>query len=258
MFRRARNAANWRFNSNTALTLLARVPPILLNGRTESANWRRFSNLATKPRDQVVSGVSAWLSGRGGRWAQISRERGTPMSAITTSTHLTKRRTQLFGATALLLLVAHRRPRPGARPAARRSLRHPLLRHRARARWPVDRYPRHRRQHPRPAQSGSAAAGPALDQRAATQPGHRRETGQVFGVAFDDATPPNIYVTATAAFGLHRTARQRAVDARHVRPRRSRRDLQARRRERLQAGAVLGDPAERSAEHRRRARQHRV
>ena len=32
------------------------------------------------------------------------------------------------------------------------------------------------------------------------------QTGQVFGVAFDDATPPNIYVTATAAFGLHRTA----------------------------------------------------
>ena len=39
---------------------------------------------------------------------------------------------------------------------------------------PLDRYPRHRRQHPRPARSGSAAAGPALDQRAATQPGHRR------------------------------------------------------------------------------------
>ena len=28
----------------------------------------------------------------------------------------------------------------------------------------------------------------------------------MFGVAFDDANPPNIYVTATAAFGLHRTA----------------------------------------------------
>ncbi len=32
------------------------------------------------------------------------------------------------------------------------------------------------------------------------------QVGQVFGVAFDDATPPNIYVTATAAFGLHRTS----------------------------------------------------
>ncbi len=32
------------------------------------------------------------------------------------------------------------------------------------------------------------------------------EIGQVFGVALDDATPPNIYVTATAAFGLHRNA----------------------------------------------------
>ncbi len=33
-----------------------------------------------------------------------------------------------------------------------------------------------------------------------------REVGQVFGVALDNANPPNIYVTATAAFGLHRTA----------------------------------------------------
>src|SRR5262245_21130123 len=31
------------------------------------------------------------------------------------------------------------------------------------------------------------------------------QVGQVFGVAFDDATPPNIYLSATAAFGLHRT-----------------------------------------------------
>lgn len=30
------------------------------------------------------------------------------------------------------------------------------------------------------------------------------EVGQVFGVAFDTATPPNIYLAATAAFGLHR------------------------------------------------------
>ena len=29
--------------------------------------------------------------------------------------------------------------------------------------------------------------------------------GQVFGVALDDATPPNIYATATSAFGLHRS-----------------------------------------------------
>lgn len=31
------------------------------------------------------------------------------------------------------------------------------------------------------------------------------DIGQVFGVALDDASPPNIYLTATAAFGLHRT-----------------------------------------------------
>ena len=29
------------------------------------------------------------------------------------------------------------------------------------------------------------------------------EVGQVFGVALDDQTPPNIYLTATSAFGLH-------------------------------------------------------
>ncbi len=29
------------------------------------------------------------------------------------------------------------------------------------------------------------------------------EVGQVFGIALDDASPPNIYITATSAFGLH-------------------------------------------------------
>ncbi|MDH3581955.1 MAG: hypothetical protein OEM91_15200 [Hyphomicrobiales bacterium] len=32
------------------------------------------------------------------------------------------------------------------------------------------------------------------------------QVGQVFGVALDDASPPNIYLTATSAFGLHRNA----------------------------------------------------
>ncbi|MBZ0208330.1 MAG: DUF11 domain-containing protein [Hyphomicrobium sp.] len=32
------------------------------------------------------------------------------------------------------------------------------------------------------------------------------ETGQVFGVALDDAASPNIFLTATSAFGLHRTS----------------------------------------------------
>jgi hypothetical protein len=35
------------------------------------------------------------------------------------------------------------------------------------------------------------------------------EVGQVFGVALDDASPPNIYLTSTSAFGLHRTADNR-------------------------------------------------
>src|SRR3990172_632799 len=30
------------------------------------------------------------------------------------------------------------------------------------------------------------------------------KVGQVFGVALDDASPPNVYLTATSAFGLHR------------------------------------------------------
>ncbi len=32
------------------------------------------------------------------------------------------------------------------------------------------------------------------------------QVGQVFGIAIDNATPPNIYLTATSAFGLHRDA----------------------------------------------------
>ena len=32
------------------------------------------------------------------------------------------------------------------------------------------------------------------------------QVGQVFGVALDDANPPNVYLSATSAFGLHRTA----------------------------------------------------
>ncbi|MEJ1160446.1 hypothetical protein [Prosthecomicrobium sp. N25] len=32
------------------------------------------------------------------------------------------------------------------------------------------------------------------------------DVGQVYGVALDDQNPPNIYLTATSAFGLHRTA----------------------------------------------------
>jgi hypothetical protein len=32
------------------------------------------------------------------------------------------------------------------------------------------------------------------------------EVGQVFGVVLDDATPPNIYLSATSAFGLHLAA----------------------------------------------------
>ncbi len=36
-----------------------------------------------------------------------------------------------------------------------------------------------------------------------------QDIGQVFGIAFDDAEVPNIYLTATSAFGLHRTSDNR-------------------------------------------------
>ena len=35
------------------------------------------------------------------------------------------------------------------------------------------------------------------------QPVTASQVGQVFGIAFDDADPPNIYLTATSAYGLH-------------------------------------------------------
>ncbi|MDX2159583.1 MAG: peptidoglycan-binding protein, partial [Hyphomicrobiaceae bacterium] len=54
---------------------------------------------------------------------------------------------------------------------------------------------------------------PALGQHWLNEPQRAeiraRDVGQVFGVALDEASPPNIYVTATAAFGLHRTADNR-------------------------------------------------
>src|SRR5439155_10835905 len=35
------------------------------------------------------------------------------------------------------------------------------------------------------------------------QPVSAGQVGQVFGVVLDDASPPNIYLSATSAFGLH-------------------------------------------------------
>src|SRR5436190_14995787 len=70
-----------------------------------------------------------------------------------------------------------------------------------------------------PSIDAQGTVGSILDLRAPRQPAQGQhwinepqrapvtaaQIGQVFGVAFDDASPPNIYVTATAAFGLHRT-----------------------------------------------------
>lgn len=55
----------------------------------------------------------------------------------------------------------------------------------------------------RPGASPQGARWPEEARRALASAG---EIGQVFGIAIDDATPPNIYLTATSAFGLHRNA----------------------------------------------------
>jgi hypothetical protein len=127
--------------------------------------------------------------------------------AIPFATHLAKRRAQLAGATALLLLSLTAGPgfaqglQPGEAFATRFS---------GTAQGPDG----------LPAIDPQGTVGSILDLRAPGQPPQGQhwlnepqrapitaaQTGQVFGVAFDDATPPNIYVTATVAFGLHRTA----------------------------------------------------
>jgi hypothetical protein len=70
-----------------------------------------------------------------------------------------------------------------------------------------------------PAISVSGAVGSIIDLRAPGQPPRGEhwmdepqrnpvtagDVGQVFGVVLDDATPPNIYISATSAFGLHLT-----------------------------------------------------
>jgi hypothetical protein len=65
----------------------------------------------------------------------------------------------------------------------------------------------------------NGVVGSIIDLRAPGQPAHgthwinepqrspvtAKDVGQVFGVALDDASPPNIYLSATSAFGLHLT-----------------------------------------------------
>jgi uncharacterized repeat protein (TIGR01451 family) len=55
----------------------------------------------------------------------------------------------------------------------------------------------------RPGASPLGASWEDAPQRSAATAG---QVGQVFGVTLDDADPPNIYLTATSAFGLHRNA----------------------------------------------------
>jgi len=53
---------------------------------------------------------------------------------------------------------------------------------------------------------GQKAAGQHWRNEPQRLPIFARDVGQVFGIAMDDATPANIYVSATAAFGLHRNS----------------------------------------------------
>ena len=53
-----------------------------------------------------------------------------------------------------------------------------------------------------------------------------RDVGQVFGVALDDAARPNIYFTATSAYGLHITAADSDNDGRAERLKQGRGDAQ--------------------------------
>ncbi|MPZ41028.1 MAG: hypothetical protein GEU95_23885 [Rhizobiales bacterium] len=125
----------------------------------------------------------------------------------TAKRRLARRRTELFGATALLMLLLTAGPslaqglQPGEAFATRFSGTVPAP-------------------DGSPSIDPQGTVGSILDLRAPGQPAQGQhwanepqrapvtaaQTGQVFGVAFDDATPPNIYVTATATFGLHRTA----------------------------------------------------
>src|SRR5688572_28682628 len=158
-----------------------------------------------------MSGLSPDVE-RGGRLASLQMRKpamSTVQARSTTSFRaLPKRRAELFGATALLLisltgpgLAQDTGLRPGEAFATRFS-------------GSV------------PAQSGQSVidvqgvVGSILDLRSPRQQAQGQhwidepqraqliagEVGQVFGVAFDDASPPNIYVSATAAFGLHRNA----------------------------------------------------
>ena len=86
--------------------------PDWLNSRTELADFTTISNRSAAPGDQTLPGVNPDVE-RGGVGQSTSREkRSFPMFATTTSPstsstpnrRLAKRRTELFGATALLLL----------------------------------------------------------------------------------------------------------------------------------------------------------
>jgi hypothetical protein len=131
----------------------------------------------------------------------------SPSTSSTPNRRLAKRRTELFGATALLLLSLAASPSlaQGLQPGEAFATRFSGV-----AQGPNG----------LPAIDPQGTVGSILDLRAPGQPAQGQhwinepqrapitagQIGQVFGVAFDDATPPNIYVTSTAAFGLHRTA----------------------------------------------------
>ena len=124
-------------------------------------------------------------------------------------------------------------------------------------RRPGDRHQRHRRQHHRRARAAHAAARAALGRRAAKQAGDRRPGRP--GVRRDARRRQPAQRLSHRDLGLRAAPRRQRLDARHVGSgRRPRHHLPARCLDRLRAAGVRADHAQRPAEQRRRARQHRL
>ncbi len=143
------------------------------------------------------------------------------------------------------------------RDPARRRLCHAFLRNQARCRRTRDRHQRHGREHHRRARAAHAAARPALGRRAAEKTGHRR-SGRP-GVRRGARRRQPAQRLSDRDLGLRPAPRRQRLDAGHVGSRRRpRHHLPARCLDRLRAARVRAGLAQRPAQQRCRARQHRL
>ena len=214
------------------LTLSGAFAPILLNSRTES----RIRRPIFEPCRSASRRNSCWASQPGcpnvvalGK-NKTPERRGTPMSATSYPTSLPNVEHNLSAPP--LCCCCRSPPAPslaqGLQPGEAFATRFSGTAPGADGSPAID-IERHGRQHSRSARTRPAAAGSALDQRAAAQSDHRRRDRP--GVR------RRVRRCHSAEHLRHRHRRvrpapyrrQRAMDARHVRLRRSRRDLQARR-----------------------------